>query len=824
MGLNYYVKYTLLAIALTIALGACNSTKYVPQDKYLLVKNELKNNAKTVDEDEIKAVIKQKPNKKIFELFRFNLFVYNLFDSAKVAKRNERKRKRLEKRNDRRVEKGKEPKEFNPVLSHRIKYKIGNAPVVFDSIFMNKSVTDLSLFLKNNGYFNNRVSAKPVRDTNSRKVTVQYEIKAGKPYKIKEVAYSIDDKDLLPAIKKATKETSLRNGAIFSLEEIDDERQRLTKSMRDQGYYYFNQNFVTYEVDSTIGNHRVYIRQKVNNPVTEERLPSGEDTLVEKMHQKYRVQNVYINTNYSTEFQSVTNDTVKYDDLYFVNTKKSNYKPRVLADAIYIAPNEFYSQSRQEYTYDRLSSLNNFRFINIQFEEAGNDTALLNCYINLTPILRQSVSAEAEGTNTGGNLGVSGNLGYTNRNLFKGAEMFRVRLRGGVEAQQTNNPVEGDQETQGSNLERISPFNTTEYGIETSLYLPDLLLPKNVYRYELPNYKNPKTNVNLNFNYQRRPDFTRNLINTSYAYFWSGNTKNSNDYAFYPLNLSIIRIDKRDYFDQRLRDLQNPFLLNTYSDHLIAGSKFNYTWTNQNLRKNQNAIWNRVTVETAGNLLAQSSDWLGLNKTNGEYYELFGIRYAQFVKVANDFRVYNNITKNSKMAYRFHAGVGVPYGNRNVLPYDKSFFAGGANDIRAWTARSLGPGSTPDSVTAGIDQVGDVLLEANVEYRAQLTDMFEIAFFADMGNIWVLERDQQVESSIFRFDRFYEEIAVGTGIGFRFDFSFLLLRLDWGVQMRDPALAEGERWIFQSKDLYNEANQNNYNMRSTFNLGIGYPF
>lgn len=812
----------LFIILLGTFISSCNLSRRLADDEYLLTSNDIKIEGKGVKDSEVNGLIRPRTNKKIVGLIPFNLFVWNLFDADKLEKKNERRRQKLEKKNEKRREKGKKEKEFKPVLGYRIKNDVGEEPVLLDSNLAQTTAQNMTRYLKNNGFFNGEVTFEVKLKEKKQKAEVRYILNPRQPYTIKQVSYDIQDTQLIPDVRKAIQGTLLKSGENFRITDVDKERSRLTKAMRDMGYYNFNQNFITYEVDSTLGNRKVQVKQIINNPVRRKKRQGQEDTLIVQKHTKYTIQNVYIDPYYSTEFETDFDDTLMMPEGYIlVNQKRMLFQPNVITRAIFINPGDKYSQSSREYTYSRLSALNNFRFINIRFEEVSGDSAGLNCYINLTPVIKQAAGAELEGTNTGGNLGISGNLNYTNRNTFGSAEIFNVRLRGGLEAQQTNVP---DREQEDRNTLGVNLFNTIEYGLETSLTVPSLVIPSRFKGEKVPRYNRPTTSVNFTFNHQNRPDFTRNFLNGSYAYSWTKADRVQTDFTLHPISISLIGIDKRPFFERRLEELNNQFLTNTFSNHLIVGTKFNVTHSNQKSKKRLNHYWNRSFIETAGNALAGAYSLSGAQKIDDNYYETGSIRFAQFIKVVNDLRLYRNLTDGTQMVYRLYTGVGVPFGNLNVLPFDKSFFVGGANDIRAWTARTLGPGSSVAETGSGLNRVGDIILEANVEYRAKLTNIFELALFTDVGNIWLFDSPDVDPESVFSLDRFYNEFAVGSGIGVRFDFTFVIVRVDLGFQIRDPALPQDERWIFQKKDIYNESAAQDYSLRQTLNFGIGYPF
>ncbi|MCI5059176.1 MAG: outer membrane protein assembly factor, partial [Flavobacteriales bacterium] len=420
------------------------------------------------------------------------------------------------------------------------------------------------------------------------------------------------------------------------------------------------------------------------------------------------------------------------------------------------------------------------------------------------------------GTHRSGNLGLNANLTYRNRNLFHAAEILEFKSTVGFEAQRAT--ISGNIEN-----EQIygNVFNTFEYGFESTVYIPGMLGPFKKIREKL---LKPKTNFTFLYNYQLRPGFERNIFNFQYRYSWS--LKETNQLSYSPLDISTIKIQLDSAAQARLDGLNNPFLTSSYQDHLIFASKLGYTYSNQNIKKGGNYMYFRTTFESAGNALRLFDTTFDRPANEDGTYNIFGIQYAHYLKTDVDLRLYYRINKFSNIVYRFYSGVGFPLRNFQVLPFEKSFFAGGANGIRAWQARTLGPGSYTDPGATTIDKIGDLQLEGNVEYRFKILKLLEGAVFGDIGNIWVLkerETDRR-EGAVFDINRFYTQVGVGSGIGFRLDLSFFIVRLDWGIKIYDPAMASGEEWIYQPKDKYRELfNQEKYDY-STINLGIGYPF
>lgn len=831
-------------------MWSCSATKNLSENETLLASNKInyvdKENHKHLDEDGMTAVIRQKPNRKILGIWRFHLAAYNITTSEKIEQKNKKKRERLNKRNERRQEKGKDTIEFNPHWLDWLRNTVGEPPVIIDSNLASESTSQLERYLFNNGFFDNQVnyqieykhrlgftirnlfqdSIAPEVEERLRtpKANIIYHINTGPVYKIAEVSFSIEDVQTLKAVKTSVKNSLLSKGSPYQVDVIEEERSRLTSSMRDQGYYDFQKEFIYYRIDSTLANNQVSIKQVITSP--KEKVVDSTTTLP---HRKYKVRNVYINTNYRANTSFIGTDTLKKGNLIFLNKELMQYNPDLLIDNIFIQSGDYYNEERETYTYSRLAALKNFKFINIAFEKlegAGNDTiGYLDCTIRLTSSAQQSLGAEAEGTHRSSNLGVSGSLKYTNKNMFRGAERLEIRLQGGLEAQQISN-VSSSEENANQSVSGALPFNTLEYGGEMSLYIPELIIPFQSFSpIKLPKYNEPKTNINLRYNFQQRPDFTRTILNASFSYLFSITGENSNNFTLYPVDIAFIGIDKSAAFENLLNDLNSSVLSASYNNLFITSTRILHAWSNQRgNRKSKNSTALFTNLEFSGNILQTAFSTSSAQTNESGSYELFGNQFSQFIKADSEVRVQKQLTNSTRIVYRGFAGIGVPYGNSKALPFVKSFFGGGANDIRAWQARTLGPGGLPDSLSQGIDHIGDILLEANVEYRFPIVDFLEGAAFVDAGNIWLLEEQEQRPLGSFKWDQFYRQIAVGAGFGLRFDFSFLIFRFDAALPIHDPGLPPGERWIFETKDTFNSTSPEAYQLGVNFNLGIGYPF
>ena len=762
---------SLLLGIIPFLLFSCNPVKRVPENDYLLYKSKIRIEDPDLNKDDLKGYVRQKPNKRILGV-RFHLGLYNL---AKPGK-----------------EKG---------LSKWLK-TIGEEPVLYDPYMTNKSVSQLKTYLNNKGYYDARVEDSVV--FKKKKAKVYYRIKANEPYTIKSIGYTIKDSLLLPYIMKDTVNSYIQKDEVFDVELLDNERQRIEDLLKNQGYYYFNKEYLHYKADSNSVSREVDLEL-----VLEKARVSTEDSTLITNHRKFYVRNIYVYANYDprraieekeTYLQNM--DTTIYDGIHFIEEEGARFNKKVFLQSNFINPGDLYQKDEVKQTHQHLTDLRLFKIVNIQFREAdtlsadSNLTGYLDCQIQLTKFMLQNYRLEIVGTNNSGNIGIGGNLLYQHKSLFGGAEIADFKLNGSIET------------LDRQKISRIT--NTVEFGSEVNIRIPKFLLP--VFRAErFSRLYNPKTNFLVGYNYQDRPDYNRTIANFAFGYNWEGRRQTS--HVVNPIELNAVKLpyasdDFRDYID-------SSFLRSSYENHLVSATSYSFVFNNQDIRKNKDFYFFRMNMEFSGNIITGVNELLGTNTVDGSY-QLFGIPYSQYYKMDVDFRYYQILDPANSLAYRFFAGAGFPYGNADALPFEKKYFSGGANSIRAWNVRDLGPGSySGGSITRYPNQTADIKLEANVEYRFQLFWQIEGALFLDAGNIWAINPEGR-EGALFKRDEFYKEIAVGTGFGARLDLSFFVFRLDLGLKLRDPAMAENRRWIpdsrgFQSSDL-------------TLNVGIGYPF
>lgn len=764
------MKIRLLYILLPILiLGSCRSTKYVADGEYLLYDYKIKTEGGDLGKEEINSYIKQKPNKTILGM-RFHLGLYNL------------------------SRKGKENWINNSLRT------IGEEPVLYDEFVKNKTTRQLELFLKNKGYYNALIEDTVI--FRKKKAKIHYHIIANEPYRIRNLNYVIEDTALNQLAEEAKTNTLLNKGALLDSDLFAKEKNRIETLAKSKGFYYFTKDFIFVRGDSSLNSRQVDVELifKKYQDV------DSDGYIREKSHPIARIRNVYIHSNYNPKLAlSDLNtyreqlDTLVNDSINILFTGEQNIKPAIVTESNYILPGNLYNNQDVSRTHRNMSALQTFRLVKINFLQTGegneNGETLLDCEILLTPSTRQSFTAEVQGTNSSGNLGVAGNLIYRHKNLFRGAESFDLSFHGALETL-----VESYQEDFG---------NMVEIGSEVKINIPKFILPFKSDQF-IKKY-NPSTSISAAYNFQQRPDYTRTIAKAAFGYNWKGNRFLSHN--IYPVEINLVKIPRKsqDFIDW----LEDKYIYYSYQEHLITNTNYSLIYSNQNIRKNQDFFYMHLNLESAGNILAGSYDLLNIQPEN-DAYELFNTEFAQYIRGDIDLRFYNILNQNNSIVYRFFAGAGLPYNNSTALPFEKKYFSGGANSIRAWQVRNLGPGSYyEESTSAYPNKTADIKLEANLEYRFKLFWVLEGALFIDAGNIWAITSNDEREGALFEKD-FYKDIAIGTGFGTRFDFNFFIFRLDLGVKARDPASQSSYKWIIGNRKMTIDD--------FTLNIGIGYPF
>ncbi len=825
-----------MLLAYIIFLSSCGINKHLKENEFLLSKNEIKENGTHIDHAELEAFVRQKPNRKVLKLIRLNLWLYNQVDQVKMlkhkAKRDARydriNAKRIKKnnlKNQKRIAKGKSTKAPNLKNKEKATFResiieVGEPPVILDTVLTRITKNQLQKFIFSKGYFDSKVKDSLVLDVKNKRAKNYFFITKTKPYTIQNIDYKIEDTLIKPFVLKDTVTSFVKCHMIYDEDVFQKERERITENQLNNGYFYFAPEYINYIVDTNL------VGQNVNLTIGlkqySKTFNETNDSLVYVNHPRFFIQNVYLIPETIPDFKGKSDavfmkDTTEYYGIKILHNNVLKFLEKDLARNIFISPNQLYQQSLSEETFKNLSALRVFKNVYIQYLKNPYYSDKLDCYIVCQPVVKQSVTIETEGTNTSGNLGIAGSLVFQNKNAFKGAELVELKLKGSLTAQKQFNKT-----TNTTNINDVQrTFNTIQFGPELNIYFPKPLFPFTLF-YNKKHTNNiryfiqPKTILNLSVNYQSRPEFNRTIYNVSYGFKFT-NSKSLLYYDIVPLEAYIVKAKLFGNFQTELSKLNDYFLLNSFQDHITTLSKISAVFNNQLLSKKRNLMYLKVSLSSSGNILRGLYSVTHQDKDIQGRYLIQDIPFSQFLKFDIDFRSYHKIRKNEKLVYRIVGGFGKPLKNLTSLPYEQSFFSGGPNSIRAWRARTLGPGSynQPDSVTARYDKIGNIQIESNVEYRFHIFKSFYGAWFVDAGNIWQSYSDPNKPNGQFKLNKFYKEIAVGSGFGLRYDFSFFVLRFDGAIKVIDPQFNEGNRFVLGKQTI---------RQSGILNFGIGYPF
>ncbi|MFT7351829.1 MAG: outer membrane protein insertion porin family [Flavobacterium sp.] len=757
----------IIIFVLVFAIISCSGLKAVPEGDLLytggnvtiesdsLSKPERKNIQSSLEE-----LLRPKPNKKILGM-RPKLFFYNL--AGKVKK-----------------EKG---------FWYWLKYRVGEEPVLFSKVDLEYNGKVLQNSVENNGYFNASTIADSTKSGKTAKA--EYSVKVNKQYFIKSVRFPNDSSDLTKAINKISEKTLLQIGNPYSLANIKLERSRIDAGLKEKGFFYFNEDYILIQADSTVANHEVDLILKIKNETPN------------KAKNKYKINDIIVYPNFKLNQDTITvanAEIIKYNDFIIIDKEKL-FKPRIFDRALYFKKGDVYNRSNHNLSLNRLVTLGTFKFVKNQFKESDTIGNYLDAYYYLTPLPRKSIRLEALAkTNSANYTGTELNINWSNRNTFHGAELLTVSIFGGVEVQ-----------VSGQN----NGFNVYRVGTEANFIWPRFISP---FKLRSSSGFVPRTKATLGYEYQLRQQlYSLQTLKGSFGYIWKKNERKEHE-----LNVSEITYvasnNVSDLYNEQIA--VNASLGRVIQKQLIFGPTYSYTYQNTNQKRTKNTFYFKSGIDLSGNLVGLAS---GTDIKTKDPKTILNVPYSQFVKLEADFRHYLNLGGESQLASRIVVGSGFAYGNSKELPFIKQFFIGGTNSIRAFRVRSIGPGSFDNSNSASTflpDQSGDAKLELNTEFRGKIYSIVKGALFVDAGNIWLLNEDPNKPGAKLS-SKFLNELAVGVGAGLRFDFDFLVLRTDFAFPIRKPNLAEGNRWVINQID-FGSGPWRSENL--IFNLAIGYPF
>jgi outer membrane protein insertion porin family len=746
------LAYSLIILALFAS--ACSTTKDLPAGQKLytgaeiqFTDKDLAKSEKSILKSDLQGLLRPQPNSKIGP-FRFKLYVYQKTRTNKT--------------------KG---------LKHWLNTKFGEPPVLASTVDLTQNSSILQNRLQNRSYFQAQVSGDTVSKNRTAKAV--YNVTAGPSYHYRNINFPKGTTPLDSALAATASETILKKGDKYNLDNIKAERLRIDARLKEKGFYYFApENLIFSAFDTTIAGHLIDANMKVKDDVSN------------RARQPYSINKIYVYPNYSLRDTALKLDSAEAYRWYnVVDRKRRTVRPFVFKNTVLLHPGELYNRTDHNNSLNRFIELGPFKFVKNRFEDVSTDSSKLNVFYFLTQYPRKTLSFDALVRTTSANYnGTQLNINWRHRNAFKGAEALTVTLFGSTDGQ-----------IAASN----GGYALSQVGIQTTLSWPRFISPFN---FKADNAFIPRTNASLGYSIINRSQlYNLSSFNGSFGYQWRQNAHKSHE-----LNLLSVTYVKpasvSKIYTDSIRTTPNPALKHVIEPQFTFGPTYSYTYTNTTETYRTNTVFYNGRVGLSGNLLGILS---GADTLGGKVKTLFGTAYNQYVKLENELRFFHKLGPKSTIAARLIASAGLPYGNSTILPYSQQFFIGGANSLRGFRARSIGPGSVnplsanPNGFIG--DQSGDIKLEANLEYRPHLFSIVYGALFFDAGNVWNAKSYATLPGGTFN-KNFYKQLATDVGAGLRFDASVLVLRTDFGFPLSRP---------------YNSDNSKD---KVVFNLAIGYPF
>ena len=759
-----WIKVKMMAcLTLVLGLASCSVYKYVPDGQYLLNKVEITSADRAVsDVSKYKNLSHQIPNSRWFGLFRFPLRMYSL--SGK---------------------------------------RTGEAPVIYDQLLSEATCADMERSLVNSGYLNADVTMS-TKNSRRPKTTVRYKLVPGKMFVVDTVRITVQDSTINRIINDNAKHSLLVPGMNLDADILNEERNRIVNLVHRYGYYRFNKDYISFVADTARGSDKVGLRM-----IVEAEGVDGDGNV--RPHRQYYISSVYYNLtdkdgNMPGKTISPAAETYKDFVLFYpLNDGEPALRPEVIDRHSFLREGMLYSSDSTSKTYSSLSRLGILRYSDIRYDTVPGYDNRIVADVSLVSLPKHSFAFEIEGTNTAGDLGAAASMSFTDRNLFRGSEQLSIKLRGAYESI--------------SNLPGYSGDTYMEYGLEANLDFPEFLAP--FMSQELQRKSQATSRFSLKINGQSRPEFQKTIFSAGWGYMWSDSWQMSHKLDVLDLNYLVVPWISDHFKSEYLDPITSTksILRYNYEDLLIT--KLGYTFYYSNARINSTAPFQysvRVGVETSGNMLNLLAEPLNFEQNDGGQYKVFGVAFAQYAKHDFSFTANWRMDRMNNIVAHLEWGVAVPYGNSTSLPFEKRYFAGGANSVRGWSVRELGPGvySGDDKTIDYIKQSGDIKIGASVEYRSKLFWKVNGAAFIDAGNIWTIREYAEQPGGEFSFDSFYKQIAVSYGLGLRFDFGFLVLRLDGGMKAYNPAGST----LYRRLPLVHPDMSRDF----AFHLAVGYPF
>jgi len=730
----------------------------------------------------------------------------NVFDAKIARTKNDKRINNLQFRKQQSIE-----KYDNRIQNGNLFMQWGEPLTVFDSAKVNLAVERIKDYLFANGYFKNEVRAEQEKATPlgvglTRGVNIRYHVNPGTPYLLDSIVYETADTVIRALLEKYAGASYLKKGERYSQDNFSKERERIDLMMKDEGYYDFSRQYVLFEVDTaSLTGRNVIVKVSVKEPAKR------------GYHKKFYLSAINFTTDAGINLPGVNRKQEVFRNIRF-SSYENTYNLKILSQRIFIEPGEPYNRSKTFNTQRQLANLDVFKFVNINFDTTGGEF-IANIFTSRFD--RYQWSHEVGVSVTQGFPGPYYNLNFKKRNIFRGLENFEMNGRIGYEGV-------------AAATELGSVYQSVDAGINASITFPQFLIPlKEERRYRLGRL-NPRTKAQLGFNYTDRPEYQRSNTSFNYIYSWDNSRIRRFDFTFASLSIinSTLRPDFKSLLDS-LFQYQGNTLKFSFNPSFVSSTGFAMSWNHNNYGNlEENSVFFRLAIESGGTFQGLYTFPIVENR---------GLQTFRYIRLNADIRRITILNKNTLLAFRFNAGVGYSYGDNRALPYEKYFFAGGSNSVRAWRPRRLGPGSYRPDPSANPNQdglysyrfevPGEILLENSIELRRKLFGFFEGALFFDMGNVWTFkprikldDNDNVIENgnSQFKLTEFYKEIGMGTGFGLRFNFSFLILRFDVGLKVYDPARPEGDRFVLNKVKFFGPFGVTREPV--IYNIGVGFPF
>ena len=741
-------KYLCLIGMIAVLLSSCSVSRHLPEGGYLLdeVKVISGENPRVVSS--LKPQVRQQPNIRTFGLFRLPLGVYCLTGTKDHA--------------------------FNRFLRN-----IGEAPRVYDEALARKSCEAMEQTLVNQGYLKAKVDSETTYEKH--RVKVNYYAHPGRQYRVASVNYVCVDSVMLGHVIADSANSAIKVGMPFDANVLNNERTRMATLLQGKGYYGYKKDYISYIADTARHSLDVALTVRVRSGLLTTEADGTSKYTPWKKYSIERVNYLMYPSSYSYQPAYVFPDTAVVGMESFLYENNPPFRFSIVRNASHLEPGMVYDINRVKKSYSSYGRLGALKYTNINFVETSDST--LNCFVTLNPAKKVSMSAEADVTNTAGDVGVSASLSFTHRNLFHGSETFMVKFRGAYE-----------------NITHLTDYESgrfIEYGVDMSLNFPRFIVP--FIRDEVQRSSLATTQLDLQYNAQTRPEFDRNVFSASWSYLW--NSKGQIRHRLDLFGVNYVAVPRKDqyFIDNYLNQYNsmNSIMKFNYEDLFIfrTGYDFYYTSPNAGVTKNYFDVSHsvRAHVEAAGNLLYLVSKALNVEKDSIGQYRLLNLAYAQYLKTDLAWTMNMNLGRRNNLLFHVEAGVAYPYGNSRMLPFEKRYYAGGANGVRGWAVRGLGPGRyvSRNGTIDYINQSGDIKLDLSLEYRMHMFWKLDGAVFIDAGNIWTMYDYSDQPGGVFLWDKFYKQIAASYGLGIRLDLNFLVLRLDAAMKAVNPVYAEG---------------------------------